>query len=279
MINLGRKFVADCLSNVIEHCLGKSGVSEQSLKNAWLEEISESGTLSRNGWYSPPENGMAVLVCSNGDVSRSHFRSFRDPQFFASTEPIDWSDALIIAYASNISVKSGLPADFATTLYFGSDKQIKGHFRRSIASCRQLFSELDQVYTGKELFGRLEDILGSVGIDGRTWSSTDQDYNFGHTLPVLDPQLGSNHSSLASDDYMVSDNTAEAMRKERNFLSRESELDLRSGIQFTIEPQCVSLDGKAIPKVMIHYVSQFAGGHYEICSCCEDLPIQYGLCG
>lgn len=41
MINPGRKFVADCLSNVIEHNLRKSGVSEQSLKNAWLEEISE----------------------------------------------------------------------------------------------------------------------------------------------------------------------------------------------------------------------------------------------
>lgn len=221
---------------------------------------------------------MAVLVCSNGDVSRSHFRSFRDPQFFASTEPIYWSDALVIAYASNISVESGLPADFATTFYFGSDKQIQDHFRRSIASCRQLFSELDQVYTGEELFGRLEDILGSVGIDGRTWSSTDQDYNFGHTLPVLDPQFSSGHSNLASNDCVVSDNTAEAMRKERSFLSRESELDLRSGIQFTIEPQCVSLDNGAMPKVMIHYVGQFTNGRYEICSCCEDLPVRYGLC-
>ncbi len=285
MINPGRTIVVDSLRKVLKELHGKDSVSEHRLKHAWLEEIRGNGNLTVNGWYSPPSAGMAVLSCQDDTPERSHFQTFRDPQFFASSDNIDWSSSSIIFYASNIDLDSGLPADFATTVYFGNNKSIRRHFRDSFGACSTLLSELDNVQVGQELYGRMEDILAARGLTGRTWSSTDNDYNFGHTLPRLNAAQGLSsacHEQVRTDpspamSAAVTDFGAEAMRTARKFLSRQSELDLLSGVQFTIEPQCISLLDEKMPKVMIHYVAQHNASSFDVCRSCDELPREYGL--
>lgn len=277
MINPGRTIVSDSLTKVILEVFGRNDISERSIKDAWLEETSSRTNLTYNGWYSPPENGMAILASHGDDMERTHFRSFRDPQFFASRDPIDWSSSTITAYASNVDSVSGLPADFATTIYFGDRKDVKEHVQQSFAACQELLSELKEVTSGKELYIRMEDILAQRRIDGRTWSTTDNDYNFGHTLPLLATVHGLASRSEKPQQKIVTSAGAEEMRTHREFLSSESELDLLSGIQFTVEPQCVSQHTENLPKVMIHYVVQHRNGIFQVCDVCEDLPSRYGL--
>lgn len=275
MINAGRLSVSDSLTKVIMDLFGKNNVSEKSIKDAWLEEISSRAKLTYNGWYSPPEFGMAILASNGDNMERTHFKSFRDPMFFASNEPIDWGTCSLIAYASNVDFETGLPADFATTMYFGDRKDVKNHLSRSMSACQTLFAEMDEISVGKDLYLRMEDILAQYGIDGRTWSSTDNDYNFGHTLPLLKVDGG-----LADYDpvgIVVTDAGAEDMRTERVFLSSESALNLSSGVQFTVEPQCVSQQQSGLPKVMMHYVVQYLDGKFQVCDACDDLPFRYGL--
>ncbi|MCP1201081.1 M24 family metallopeptidase [Notoacmeibacter sp. MSK16QG-6] len=277
MINNGRRVVSDCLAKVILDLLGKPNISERVIKEAWLEEIRSHSSLTDNGWYAPPEKGMAVLASQGDDMRRTHFKSFRDPQFYPSDRPIDWGSSALIAYASNVDIYTGLPADFATTMYFGAEANVKRHFQTCLGCCRELFAELEDICLGRELYLRFEDILATCGIDGRTWSSTDNDYNFGHTLPLLDTESGLSCSSAANASLCVNDGGAEAMRKARLFLSSDSSLHLATGIQFTIEPQCVSQHCPDLPKVMIHYVAQYTQGRFQVCDACDDLMYKFGL--
>jgi len=276
MINIGRQSVADSLSKVISEFFGKNEISEQTIKEAWLEEIAGNNRLTYNGWYSPPEFGMAVLASHGDDMRRTHFKSFRDPMFFSSNELIDWSASSLTAYASNVDLETGLPADFATTMYFGDQNVVKNHLSESISACQTLFTELNEISVGRDLYVRLKNILGQHGIDGRTWSSTDNDFNFGHTLPKLDVKDGLTDNTEKSR-VVITDAGAEVMRTERVFLSSEASLDLTSGTQFTVEPQCVSKRVEGLPKVMMHYVVQFLDGKFQVCDVCENLPRRYGL--
>lgn len=83
-INPGRAWVAHAFGEVVRSLLGRDGVSELALRDAWLEEIARRPSLTTNGWYDPPTTGAAILSCSAKDVQRSHFRSFRDEVSFSS---------------------------------------------------------------------------------------------------------------------------------------------------------------------------------------------------
>lgn len=126
-INPGRRLVADAFRTVVLNYLGRGATSEVDLQTAWMEEIAAVPLLTTNGWYVPPKGGSVVLTCISADVSRSRFKSFRDPTFFASDKPINWSDSILIAYASNVDLRTGIPADFATTIYFGTDPKVRDY--------------------------------------------------------------------------------------------------------------------------------------------------------
>lgn len=112
VLNQGRLKVSDALTKVVSHYFGRDNMSEATLKNAWMEEVSSHPELTDNSWYNPPAQGSAVLVGKSNDVSRRHFKAFRDPLSFANHQSIYWRDFILVAYASNVDKDSGVPSDY-----------------------------------------------------------------------------------------------------------------------------------------------------------------------
>ena len=266
-INAGRVCAAHGFMRVIDYFLGRSNVTELDLTKAWREEMSGCGSmLTLNGWYSPPPFGMALLSADDTDFSRSMFLSFRDPICFATKKVINWNNGLLLAYSSNIDTVTGLPSDFATTIYFGKNKAVIDLFRRSLQCCGDVLSSVHKFRDAGALYGYAERILFSRGLNGATWSSTDNGYNFGHTLPILDCSKQDNISL----ERWIAQGASEKLRRSRLFVSEKSRWNLWENGQFTFEPQCVSRSSNFLPKLMFHYVLQPSREGMEICRACES---------
>lgn len=273
ILNPGRLKVSDALTKVVSHYFGKENISETILKNAWMEEVSSHTELTKNGWYNPPSQGSAILICNSNDVSRSHFKSFRDPHFFANSKPINWRDFILVAYASNVDNKSGVPADFATTAYFGESGDIRDYFKKCFKVSNEILSSINISWTSKQLYSFMSHVIAEHGLEGKTWSSTDNGYNFGHTLPSLydlNPEIN-------NVEKIVNDDIAQTMRDSRRFISESSEWKLSQIGQFTIEPQFIAPSNPHLPKAMIHYAVDATSKQLKICNSCEHLPRMLGL--
>ncbi|WP_409418764.1 hypothetical protein ACJ3XJ_14255 [Marinomonas sp. RS-M-Aa-14] len=273
IINPGRLKVSDALTKVVSHYFGKNNISEALLKQSWIEEIASYPNLTENGWYNPPHLGAAILACNSNDVTRSHFKSFRDSQFFSNNQAINWKDLILVAYASNVDNESGVPADFATTAYFGESPKIRAYFRKCFNVCNEFFSNFEANSTSGQAYLLIDRIASENGLEGKTWSSTDNDYNFGHTLPSLYDLM----PDLNNTSKELSDISAQKMRKSRQFLSGSSDWNLSDSGQFTIDPQFIVPSDISMPKVMIHYVVDASSKKIKVCNSCEHLPRMLGL--
>ncbi|TBR41064.1 M24 family metallopeptidase [Marinomonas agarivorans] len=273
ILNPSRVKVSDALTKVISHYFGKDNISETILKKSWMEEISSHTELTENGWYNPPSKGSAILVCNSDDVSRSHFKSFRDPNFFANNNSISWKNFILIAYASNVDNKSGVPADFATTAYFGESKNMRNYFKKCFKASNEILSSINTNWTSKQLYSYISHVIAEYGLEGKTWSSTDNNYNFGHTLPSL-YEL---NPLINNVEKILNDDTTKIMRDSRRFVSESSEWKLSEIGQFTIEPQFTIPLKPNFPKAMIHYAVDATSKQLKICNSCEHLPRMLGL--
>jgi hypothetical protein len=263
-LNLGRKQLADAFETVLTDLEGRSDITETDLKNAWLEELAGTETLTINGWYSPENDGLSILTCSEEDFSRSHFKSLRDQQGSGRSRYIDWRNGLLFVYASNVSMATGLPADFSTTIYFGRSRRVLEHLRNSVSACSTILTLLTPDCSAADCYQSISGVLGDYSIDGRTWSVSQQGYNYGHTLPLWDrQQIGS--PEISRHARYIGDIDAHQMRSKRLFMQRQSDWRIDEHGQFTIEPQCVALKRSELPKVSLHYVLQVVGGELHVC--------------
>ncbi|MGW7597074.1 hypothetical protein [Streptomyces antimycoticus] len=242
--NLPRKVAADAFREVLKRFQGKGEVSEQNLAQAWSEGMSVSDHLSVNGWYDPPPGGIAVLT----GLDRISFNSLRDRSNWPSDHTVDWSTGALYAYCSPASVVNGMPGDFAITLYFGSDQAIRSHFLIAHEATREVLKVARGESSSRALFRRSNEIFESVGLRNCVISYTDTTpLDLGHTYPVLDDFVLDGNRKLTPE-------ACDGIRQARRFLNNDSDWDLRSCGQFTIEPQLVSEENPELPQVTFHYV-------------------------
>ena len=260
-LNKGRRIIAEAFCDTLRTLRGLTEVTEIEFRDHWHKLIAASEEMTWDGWYSPPQTGMAVLFATGTDPSRVHFRTFRDPGSFVSCKVIDWSDGVILGYASNVHRKTGLPGDFATTVYVGKNRRLIEYFQRARALCRDIISTIDGSMLAGELHSIALDALTERGLGGTTHSDTDPDgHNIGHSLPRLPVSPVS--ITLRSDQIHV-------LRTGRQFVRKDGDWKLDSVEQFTIEPQVVAKDDPSLPKIMLHYVVR-ARQDVLVCDRCED---------
>nr|BFE98405.1 hypothetical protein GCM10020241_00810 [Streptoalloteichus tenebrarius] len=260
-LNPGRTIVAEAFLKTLRALRGQTDVTEIDFRDQWHRRIAASGEMTWEGWYTPPSNGMAVLFASGADASRVHFRTFRDRESYVSSRVIDWADGVILGYASNVHRMTGLPGDFATTVYLGEQPRIIEHFRRARAVCRDIIAAADGNMTAGELHRVGMRLLAERGLAGTTHSDTDPNGdNIGHTLPRL---------PVVPVGFTLRPEQVDRLRHGRKFLRRDGDWRLDSVNQFTIEPQVVSSADASLPKVMLHYVVSMRDG-VAVCDRCED---------
>ena len=260
-LNRGRTIVARAFSRTLHSLRGEENVTERTFRDRWQRLVAESGEMTADGWYNPPSMGMAVLFATAADPSRVNFRTFRDRESFVSGKVMDHTNGIVLGYASNVHLKTGLPGDFATTVYLGKDPRVLDHFKRARELCRAIIAKVHGTMTAGELHVEALAELQTRELGGTTHSDTDPDgHNVGHSLPRL--RVGPLTDTLRTDEI-------ETLRNGRLFIRRDGTWPVGSVDQFTIEPQVVSANDPTLPKVMLHYVIS-AAGSVVVCDACEE---------
>jgi hypothetical protein len=191
-----------------------------------------------------------VLAGTPGTKDRTRFESLRQTINWPGEHSIDWERGLLYAYCSPVHLPSGLPGDFAVSLYFGADLTIKDHFRRCHEATWEVLGYVRTGISSLSLFREANRVFARHGLRNTVLSTTDSvPSDLGHTLPKLHA-TGGDHNAVTC----LSDSDQEFIRTSRKFISESSEWQLDNDMQLTIEPQLRSQTNSVLPQVSFHYI-------------------------
>ena len=261
--NRAREVACLSLEKTLVEMHGEANVTELMFRDRWLDNMRGTGDVLADGWYSPPPKGAAVLT-----NDRVNFDSLRNPYNWSDDTEIYWNGVLY-AYASPIDRESGYIGDISVTLYFGRDNKIIDHVKRCHEATMAVFERLGEAETAGELFRISQSIFEQYHLKSTVISRTDDmPINLGHTFPFLtDVQQ---KETLSEDDKLT-------VSRSRKFLNAGAQWGFEDDLQFTVEPQLVSVDDPSLPKITQHYVVQAKNGNFTVCNDIDRLLEKYSL--
>ena len=187
--------------------------------------MKQETNIIADGWYNPPPRGMAVLF-----GNRVSFNTLRDEKNWSNDTIMNWKEDLLYVYCSPIDKLSGMIGDMSLTLYCYNAVQ-------------ELFRELNQLENSAELFSCSEQIFAKYQLKNCIISKTDDTpLDLGHTFPKLE--------SLEEKESL----TQIEKQKISKFINAHSNWKFKEGMQFTIEPQLVSVEDASLPQISQHYL-------------------------
>ena len=262
--NPARNKAHESLKKTLDELYGKENVTEKLFRDRWLMNMSEEGDVFADGWYCPPPYGMAVLF---GD--RITFDSLRNEPNWPGDTVINWNEDLFYAYSSPVDRKSGLIGDTSVTLYFGSNNKIRDHIRECHDAVMEVFSGLETVGTGGELFLMSQEVFRKHGLISDVISRTDNmPVNLGHTFPTLEG---------ASEKDVLSQDDRNTISRARLFNNAAAEWRFTDGLQFTVEPQLLSVSDRSMPQITQHYVVKKDREGFIVCNDIDEILTQFDL--
>lgn len=268
--NSGRQAAFRGFCETLSELRGKRGVSEIEFRDTWIGKVRSSPDLSLHGWYDPPPTGTAVLFGTDECPERIAFGSLRSPEYWCNETTVDWSRGIVYAYCSFVNVRTGIPGDFAVTLYFGDSPDVLAHFRNAYTATREVLSLIELDSTSSEVFHKSQRIFSQQGLRNSVVSVTDQvELDLGHSIPVASPDSHAGSRTLTREQCA-------AISRARQFINGISDWRLRDARQVTIEPQLLSLSNPALPQFSFHYVVTF-GECVRILDECDKLFQELGL--
>ena len=242
--------------------------NEIAFRDVWLSSIAEYKGVVASGWYTPPPHGMAVLTGLPIHPSRTSFESLRNEHNWPSNFDINWNENILYCYCSPTNFEFGIPGDLAITLYFGNDTRIINHFKTTHKAVKEVINVLDNVNNSTELFEASQEIFFLNRLKNCVVSKTDLlPLDLGHTCPKVLQQV---QNSLSEQD-------CKTISRARQFVNPTSTWDFIESLQFTIEPQLVSLDDPTLPQIAYHYLVVCKKESFVVCNDIDTLLGEYNL--
>ncbi len=269
-MNNAKKYSLEAFRQTLNELKGREGITEISFRDNWLNKLKNISNITRNGWYSPPPEGIAVLFASDKNIERINFESLRNEANWPSDKIIDWDNGLLFAYESFVDTETGLLGDFDITLYFGKDPDMINHFKLCHKATLEVIEASRTINSSKILFEKSQDIFSKYSLKNSIVSITDSSsLDLGHSTPVVDIN--------DIKDKTLSKETIEYIRNNRKYISGHSDWNLDNEVQFTIEPQLVSINNKRLPQVCFHYLIKKTENNITIMNENDELLKEYGL--
>ena len=263
VFNKARSKAHEALKKTLNECCGKEGVTEIAFKEQWLRNMESLGNIFADGWYCPPPLGIAVLF---GD--RVTFDSLRNEYNWSGETVMDWNRDMFYAYASPVDKESGTIGDTSVTIYFGKNQKILDHMKNCHDAVMDVFENLEKVSKGKELFRMSQEIFEKHGLRSDVISRTDNmPVNLGHTFPSLE---GASKKDVLSDEDKL------CISKARMFVNDTGEWEFQDGLQFTVEPQLLSIEDPEMPQITQHYVVQARADGFTVCNDIDEILSSFG---
>ncbi|MBR4471638.1 MAG: M24 family metallopeptidase [Erysipelotrichaceae bacterium] len=264
IFNKARQKAVMALQETIDEFYGKKGITEKAFAQRWLDKMSEKGEIFGKGWYCPPPYGMAVL-----SGKRLNFDSLRNEEFWSNDTLIDWEDGLLYAYCSPVEKSDGYIGDMSITLYFGKDEKIREHFRNCRKAAQDIFEYLNVAEDPDELYAYSLKAFKNRGLRSNVISRTDpKPSNLGHTFT---------HLNEGREKEELNQEMINHLSSSRKFLNGSSGLSFEEGMQFTVEPQLISLTDESLPKVTHHFVVKKKDDDFIVCNDIDSLLNRFDL--
>lgn len=247
-MNIGREISFVTFKETLEQLEGTAEVNEIIFRDTWLQKIKQHNKITLEGWYDPPPFGMAVLFASDTNATRISFDSLRNEKNWPSENKMNWGSGLLYAYSSFVDIQTGLPGDFAITLYFGRKKEIINHFQNCFNATKQVLLEIGNANESIELFEKSQIIFSKFNLRNSVVSITDSTpLDLGHSLPIIGNEVFQHNRTIPIE-------TKDQIRRSRKFINGHTNWSFKREGQFTIEPQLVSLNNTEFPQISFHYI-------------------------
>lgn len=256
-----RAQAAALLAEVLPESTGRS---EREVRDAIRDRAALQSEWYPDGWYDPPEGGVAVLFGDGPQYERLQFDSLRSPQFFASNDVRSGSETVGLVYVSPVDRATGMIGDIGFSFYRGEDVHIQQHLKAChdvlLASAHMIEVGMpfrDIYHTTMDQFAKSEKKIG--------WMTTDHDplkINLGHTVPA---SLG--ECVLPQGSF---EEVREAIRSSRLYINAEETFRVPATGAFTLEARLTDMS-ETLPNAFFHFIVTFSDGKRDIRSDFGDI--------
>jgi hypothetical protein len=232
------------------------GFSEMALAEKWLRHIRDKKEIFPFGWYSPPPDGLSVLIGEPCQYNRLRYNSLRESVNWPSDSIFFNRDCIIYPYFSAVDRKTLMIGDHVGTYYAGNDIRIRQWFSEVYNMTIEIARRTRAGMAYSEIHAISEERLGILGAQNNTYSSAGGlASDIGHSVPFfgLDPTFLPKQERGTTLSDIISRN--------RQYVSRSNNNIIADPCAFTIEPQVV-VDG--LPMASFHIIVVIFGGELFI---------------
>ena len=221
------------------------------------------------GWYAPPPSGIGVLFGEpTDDYQRIRFDTFRNEQYWPSSNYDLAPESVAILYASPIWANSGIIGDWGVTLYRGRNSKIQKHIRTCLETVEQLaeFSQAGMKYGDISRYA--DRLLSDEGLStDRTLLINKPDAigtNCGHTIPwTSEKPTATEAAILESRDQAA---ICKLISSKRIYVNADETTKIPETGAFTAELRLESLAEPSFPNTFFHLIVTFTDGNKTIAS-------------
>lgn len=271
-----REYTQKSLYKVIQKILEENlSPTEAEIRDMWLFELRKNDDIFKDGWYSPPPNGIGLLMATDndGEDSRLNYKSLRPEKIWPRKDiKLNLENGIIYAYSSPVDKKTGIIGDFGITLYFGEKKEIINHLVLCRKIVQQVFEYVKIGLTFSDIAKYMKGLITMYDLNNliecKTSPSSADDV--GHTIPFIMENI-----SRKEMEILKSENHDEIKRmiSEKRIFARASEDQVvENGMAFTIEPRPRVVNNPKIPMVSFHSICVIhENGEKELITNFDDL--------
>lgn len=238
--------------------------SEVTMHEALQRELAEVDDIFSEGWYSPPPQGIGVLLADQDDPLRLQYDTLRSEAFWPSEQHVRTMGSVGLIHVSPVDRFSGMIGDFGLTFYQGDNEAIQEHLKESLRAIEAIAGFADAGVTYAEVFENARSVLSARRLtpDRMTTDHDPSGLNFGHTLPWT----ARNPSTLEQYAMDVGDfePLKEDIRRRRSYIAANETSRIPKTGAFTVEARLESLEDKDLPLAYFHLLVAFKNGEKQI---------------
>ncbi len=251
-----RRLASETLYKILRPLLQSSAsVSEQELRDLWLNEVHSNSDIFSDGWYVPPPHGIAILFADDKDVARVNFKSLRPKEIWPRDDIfLNWQNGIAYLYACPVDKSTGIIGDFQITLYFGNNPEIKDLLKTCYSLDKEIFQFAQIGMRFSEVAVFAEKLMKKNGMLNEVFSITDKAVeNIGHTIPVSYEDWNENEKAILLKGEEEWEDARDIISNKRIFLNSQEEFIIKPGMAFTIEPRPKIIDKPHLPTSLAYH--------------------------
>ncbi|HVF69484.1 MAG TPA: hypothetical protein VNA13_02865 [Xanthomonadales bacterium] len=255
-----RNIAADSLYKVLKKLLASNeSISEVMLRDEWLSEMRKNINIFPDGWYLPPPHGMIVLFADEDQVERFDYKNARWESSWARDDIfMNKQNGIIFCYASPVDKETGMIGDFALTMYFGNNPEIKDLLKFCLKIDTDTFNYAQIGMKIYDITSFTTQQMHKNGMTNDAIAINDKaDINIGHSIPAAYEEWTAEEKKILSNGMNDWTTTKDMIAKKRYYINNVESLVIKPGTAFTIEPRPRLISKPHLPAAINYHTIAF----------------------